>query len=198
MEVAAAILAGGKNSRMQGKDKSFIDIEGTPIIEKTIRLFEDIFDEIILVTNSPDDYKEYARRVIVIEDQIKGAGPLGGIHAGLSKTSKRGVFFVACDMPFLHNGLIRYQMDCFKEKECDCLVPRMEGLVEPLHAIYRSRLKSATSDFLKNRNDRSIRSFLKTIRTSYLDLAPSPLHQRIFQNLNTPDDLKRLEESPWM
>ncbi|MDP2929111.1 MAG: molybdenum cofactor guanylyltransferase [Candidatus Omnitrophota bacterium] len=196
-EIAAGILAGGKNSRMFGRDKSFIGIKGTSIIERTIRLFEEIFGEIILVTNSPGDYKDYAGRVIMVEDEIKDSGPLGGIHAGLSRTSKESVFFVACDMPFLHNDLICRQLDYFNKIECDCLVPKIGNLVEPLHAIYKMKLKGGISDLLKYRNDLSIRSFLKTIRTSYFDLTPSLINQRIFQNLNTPDDLKRLEGSPW-
>lgn len=92
VNIAGAILAGGKNSRMGGRDKSFIEIGGTSIIERTIRLFEGIFEEIILATNPSYAYKYYAGRVITIEDEIKDAGPLGGIHAALSKTSKKGVF----------------------------------------------------------------------------------------------------------
>ena len=110
VNIAGAILAGGKNSRMGGRDKSFIEIGGTSIIERTIRLFEGIFEEIILVTNSPYAYKDYAGRIIMIEDEIKDAGPLGGIHAALSKTSGKGVFFVACDMPFLHNDIIGWRI----------------------------------------------------------------------------------------
>lgn len=193
-EIASGILAGGKNIRMRGRNKAFIDIGGAPIIEKTIRLFEGMFDEIILVTNSPGDYKEYAERIIIIEDEIKGAGPLGGIHAALSKTTKRAVFFAACDMPFLHNGLIRRQMSCFNEIECDCMIPRIADSIEPLHGIYKRELKSDISNFLKTKGSRSIRDFLKTVYTFYLDLASSPPNRRIFRNLNTPDDLKRAEK----
>lgn len=196
-EIGGVILAGGKNSRMLGRNKSFIDIGGMPIIEKTIRLFNNIFDEAILVTNSPNDYKEYAERVIIVGDEIKDVGPIGGIYTGLSKTSKTAVFFVACDMPFLHNGLIRRQLNYFKKKECDCLVPRIGNSAEPLHAIYKKKLKDDIYEFLKNRNNCAIRDFLKTISASYLDLEPSPAHQQAFQNLNIPQDLKRLEGSAW-
>src|SRR3972149_6109573 len=45
------ILAGGKNRRM-GFNKAFIDIGGQRIIQRTIGLFRELFDEIILVANN--------------------------------------------------------------------------------------------------------------------------------------------------
>ena len=192
-EIAAGILAGGKNSRMQGRNKAFIKMEGVSIIEKTIVLFEDIFDEIIIVTNSPNDYKEYARRVVIAEDEIKDIGPLGGIHAGLSKTSKRAVFFAACDMPFLHNGLIRQQLEYFKTKDCDALVPKAGNFIEPLHAIYKKNMADDIRCSLKESSDYSIKSFLKTVDVCYWDLESPHFHRDIFKNVNTEEDIRAIQ-----
>lgn len=197
IEIAAGILAGGKNSRMRGRNKSFINIEGVPIIEKTILLFEGIFDEIILITNSPNDYKEYVRRVIIAEDEIKEAGPLGGMHAGLSKTSKGAVFFVACDMPFLHNALINRLAKHFNGIDRDAVVPRINSLIEPMHAIYRSSLKDKLARFLRMGGDYSIRSFLRGENVEYFNLKDTPLNRKIFRNLNTPDDFKKTAGARW-
>ena len=40
MKLSAVILAGGKNSRMEGLDKAFLLIEGQPLIEKLINIIE--------------------------------------------------------------------------------------------------------------------------------------------------------------
>ena len=45
------ILSGGKSIRM-GENKAFIEIEGIPIIQRIQTLFERLFDEIIIVTQS--------------------------------------------------------------------------------------------------------------------------------------------------
>ena len=156
--IAGAILAGGKNSRMSGLNKAFIRINGIFIFQRTLRLFKKIFDEIIIVTNCPQDFASYKKDVTLVTDTIKGIGPLGGIHAALSVTSKKAVFFVACDMPFLHNALIRRQIKCFNKVECDCLLPRVGSFIESLHAIYKKPLKENINNFVKDNNDYSIRS----------------------------------------
>ena len=54
-EINAIILAGGKNSRMSGQDKAFLEIEGQPIIERLIGKLKLLVNKIIVVTNSPEN-----------------------------------------------------------------------------------------------------------------------------------------------
>lgn len=190
--IAAAILAGGNNSRMGGFNKAYIRINGIPIIESVFSVLDKIFDEIILVTNSVQDFKLYDKKAVITEDVIKGIGPLGGIHSGLSATSKKGVFFIACDMPFLHNAFIRRAVECFNKIDCDCVVPRIGHCIEPLSAIYKKGLKDDIAKFARETSDRSIRAFLKTINTHYLDLEDNCFNRSIFRNLNTKEDLENL------
>ncbi len=189
--IAAAILAGGKNSRMSGFNKALIEINGTPIIERSIKILQGIFEEIIIVTNSPEEFKSFEKETRIITDRIKNVGPLGGIHAALSTTSKEGVFFVACDMPFLHNALILRQLKDFRRANCECLVPRIGDSIEPLHAVYKKALKEKINGFVKDSQDYSIRSFLKTSNVCYWDLKNSRLNRGIFKNLNTKEDLEK-------
>jgi molybdopterin-guanine dinucleotide biosynthesis protein A len=190
MKIACAILSGGKNVRMGGENKAFIKVNDTPIIRRTVDLLKEIFDEIFLVTNSPDQYSLYKKKCHIITDVIKNIGPLGGMHAALSKTTRDAVFFVACDMPYLHNKLILKQIDCFIKTNCDAFVPKRGDLTEPLHAIYRRTLKDDLEYFIKNNSDHSIRSFLKTINVCYWDIEEPILDHDIFCNLNTLEDVK--------
>lgn len=178
---------------MGGQNKAFLEIGGVPVIESTIRLLKETFKEIILVTNSPRDFQAYAEDAIITEDIIKDAGPLGGIHSALSGTKKEGVFFVACDMPFLHNALIRSQLDCYNKEDCDCLVPRIGHSIEPLHAVYKKSLKGKLCNFLNCGHDRSIRSFLQTANVYYWDLEDTSFNRKIFKNLNTKEDLAEVK-----
>lgn len=189
-KVAAAVLAGGKNSRMKGKNKALLRINGVFLIERTAKLLKEIFEEVIIVTNSPGDFKQYKNYAVITEDIIKDTGPLGGIHSALSRTSKEAVFFAACDMPFLHNALILRQLQVFDQTNCECLVPRIESSIEPLHAVYKKDLKDKISAFVKGSKGYSIRSFLKTIDVRYLDLENNRFNRNIFKNLNTMEDLE--------
>jgi len=90
--ISGAILAGGRNKRMGGVNKSFIEIQGSPIIQRSVNILKEIFEEIIIVTNSLTDYEPYKKECRVVTDIIKGIGPLGGIHSALSHTTKRRFF----------------------------------------------------------------------------------------------------------
>lgn len=191
--IAAAILAGGKNSRMKGRNKAFLRINGCILVERTIKLLKEIFEEIIIVTNSPQDFASYGNDVVIIEDIIKDRGPLCGIHSALCRTSKEAVFFTACDMPFLHNAIIRDEIDCFRKADCDCMVPKIGALVEPVCAIYKKDLSEEIEFFLRKSNKLAIRDFLKTVNTHYLDLEDNIFHRNAFRNVNTPEDADKIK-----
>ena len=148
-----------------------------------------------MVNNSPQDYKLYEKDAVIITDFIKNKGPLGGIHAGLSQTSREAVFFVACDMPFLHNDIICSQIRCFNQSDCDCLVPRLGHFIEPLHAIYKKGLSEELGHFLKTNHDYSVRRFLKTINVQFFDLNDSFFNRMEFTNINTPEEKTALYEN---
>lgn len=189
--IGSAILAGGRSRRMKGKNKAFISIDGgPPIIRRTIYTLKEISEEIFIVTNSPEDYKLYGKEAIIITDIIKEVGPLGGIHSVLSQTSKEAVFFVACDMPFLHNDIILSQINYFSKINCDCLVAKVGLSIEPLHGIYKKSLKNKIESFLKDNSDYAIRSFLKNSDVGYFELEDNVFYRNAFRNLNTPEDLK--------
>lgn len=192
-DVAAAILAGGKNTRM-GKDKAFIKIDEVSLIQKNIRLLKQIFKEVVIVTNSPQEYALYEKDAFIVKDIIKDKGPLGGIHSALSQISQKSAFFIACDMPFLHNDMIERVLNYFNNIECDALVPKVGQYIEPLHAVYKTYLKGKLKSFLKENNNYSIRNFLRGIDVKYMYLEDSLQNRRVFKNINSPADLENIKE----
>ncbi len=191
--IAGAILAGGNNSRMRGYNKAFLKIGNSTIIERSLNILKDIFSEVIIVTNSPQDYEGYNKDCRIISDLIKDIGPLGGVFSALSETTKEAVFFVACDMPSLHNELIRQQLEYFKTKSCDALLPRVNYFLEPLHAIYKKNLADAICRFAKENGNYSIREFLKTVNVCYWDLEDTIFYRDIFRNVNTEKDARVIQ-----
>ena len=55
-DITGVILAGGKSSRM-GVNKSFLKLGNQTIIERIVDLMKSIFSEVIIITNTPDEYK---------------------------------------------------------------------------------------------------------------------------------------------
>ncbi len=116
----AAILAGGKSSRM-GSEKALLQFESQPLIAHIARILKPIFPRICVVTNSLEVAS--AAQLPAIRDEFVNRGPLGGIHAALQHF-KAPTFVVACDMPFLSAPFIEYLNQNF---DGDALVPLSEG-----------------------------------------------------------------------
>jgi molybdopterin-guanine dinucleotide biosynthesis protein A len=137
-------------------------------------------------------YDQYTNEATIIEDSIKEIGPLGGIYAALSQTSSEAVFFVACDMPFLHIEFIKWQIREFEKMNVDVFVPRIGDRIEPLHGIYHHRISDDLFLFLEESQRHSVREFLKKVKTEYWDLDDTTANQKYFTNVNTPAELKKI------
>lgn len=181
------ILSGGKNTRMGGENKAFVRIDGEFIIDRTINLFREVFDETIIVTNSPLEYIDYD--VQIATDIIKNKAALGGIYTGLIHASSDHCFVAACDMPFLDRRFIEYMIG--KIERYDIMVPETNDGFQPLHSIYSKKCipfirKLIDSDRLK------IRPLFKQVRT--LIIPPETIttfnsSERMFRNINSQEDL---------
>ena len=97
--ISGVILAGGANKRFGGITKAKVVIDGLTIISRIIFVIEDLFSEIIIVTNRSEEFRDLISFKIV-EDQYLNAGPLGGIHSALKSSSEDAIFVFAGDMPF--------------------------------------------------------------------------------------------------
>jgi molybdopterin-guanine dinucleotide biosynthesis protein A len=190
--LSAVVLAGGRNLRMGGLDKGLAIVQGVPLAVRVLRVLAPLFEEMILVTNQPERYRPLADSAIIAGDLFPGRGPLAGIHAGLARTGKEAAFCLACDMPYLCSDFIRRQAEVYLERDCEVLLPRVGGEIEPLHAIYRKSLLGPIEGILTDGQGYSIRRLFKLARTEYLDLEASPEVLRMFTNVNQPGDLEAL------
>ncbi|MGQ9693611.1 MAG: molybdenum cofactor guanylyltransferase [Thermodesulfobacteriota bacterium] len=191
MKITGIILAGGKNLRM-GENKAFLEINGQRIIDRTRRLFQELFAEVILVTNSPFAYLDLNLRMVA--DLLPERGALGGIFTGLFYSSFSHAFVAACDMPFLNKELISYLISL--AGKYDIVIPKTEDGLQPLHAIYSQKCLPHMENLLRQGNLKIIDFFhlvkMREVLTNEL-ITFDPL-QKSFFNVNTPEDLARAKE----
>ena len=190
--VSAAILAGGANKRFNGKTKANIQISGVRIIARTVKILHDIFDDIIIVTNTPEEFKGYSHFNLV-PDEIKNVGPLGGIHAALKAAKNDAVFVFASDMPCISSDLVKKHIDFYNRRRCDAAIPRIKDFKEPLHSIYNTRIKDELYDFLGGTDKYSIENFIQDLNVRYHNLEDIEEYRKAFININTPQDLNCVE-----
>lgn len=192
IKISAAILAGGANKRFNGKTKANIQISGVRIITRAIKTLYDIFNDIIIVTNTPEEFKT-CQQFTIVPDKIKNVGPLGGIHAALNAAKNEAVFVFASDMPCLSGDLIKEHIEFYLKHKCDAAIPTIKKSIEPLHAIYNKRIEDQLFDFLGTADKYSVVTFLNQINTKYHKLADTDQNRKAFININTPEELSNIE-----
>ncbi|HEY7745211.1 MAG TPA: formate dehydrogenase accessory sulfurtransferase FdhD [Desulfuromonadales bacterium] len=189
--VTGVILAGGESRRM-GSDKSLLPLNGGRFIDHVYRCLAGLFDEVLIVTNSPDLYAGLPCRTVPDLYPLKGS--LAGIHSGLSHARCGKIFVVACDMPFLSAEVIRRL--CAAGEAADVIIPRSERGVEPLHALYDTRCLPAVEELL-DAGEKKIVRFFPRVRvcevpsTAFADCDPD---ERSFRNINTPQEYFALRD----
>jgi len=181
------ILAGGKNSRI-AMTKALIQVGEQTIIERTVQLFQKLFDEVIIVTNSFDDYVHLG--ATVTKDLIPEIGPLGGLYSGLMLSSSDYSFVVACDMPFIDSAIILHLQNYTYAGSYDVIVPEFNGFIEPLYAFYSKDCIPTIWDHL-HQNDFKIRSFYSRVKVKEVPCHKFQSIERAFFNINTREDLQQ-------
>jgi molybdopterin-guanine dinucleotide biosynthesis protein A len=181
------ILAGGRASRLGGINKAFIEVGGERLIDRTLRVYRSLFEELIISTNSPLEYLEFDARIVT--DIYRGKGPLGGIHAGLLHATCEHAFVSACDMPYLSKEFIGYMIA--QSGGYDLVVPVTAGGFESLHAIYSRKCLPFIESQIESGELRVSHLFKKFKTREILgdEIRSFDPEGRLFANLNRPDDL---------
>jgi molybdopterin-guanine dinucleotide biosynthesis protein A len=191
LTVSGIVLAGGQSSRL-GTDKSFVNVNGQSLIEQIVAKLVRLSDDVIIVTNSPEKYDRLEAKLV--GDIYPGKGALGGIYSGLRAAANAYSLVVACDMPFLDLNLLRYMI--LLARGHDVVIPRIGGLLEPLHAIY-SQSCLEPIDRLLARGGLKIIDFFSEVRVRYVEEDEvdifDPQHLSFF-NVNTPNDLEEVKK----
>jgi molybdopterin-guanine dinucleotide biosynthesis protein A len=193
-DIAGVILAGGENKRFGGRSKTEILVGGKTIFSRMTGTLREIFEEIIIVTNDPDKYKE-AGRFKITGDVFLNKGPGGGVHAAMKISSKKALFIFAGDMPFLEKQLITRQIDIFSGSGSDALVPLTGEHIEPLHSIYRTSLIGKLEKYLSDSENPSMHGFISEIDVHYLNMVSPENATGSFININTPSELADIEKT---
>jgi molybdopterin-guanine dinucleotide biosynthesis protein A len=190
VETTGIILAGGKNLRM-GQNKAFLEVQGERIIDRIKRIFVDLFDEVLLVTNSPGEYLDLNLRTTT--DLYREKGSLGGIFTGLSHASFSHAFVAACDMPFLNPALISHLVGL--SPGYDIVIPRTEDGLQPLHAVYSRKCLPFMENLLREGNLKILDFFHRVKKREVPSEEILLLDPQLasFLNLNTPEDLVRIQ-----
>jgi len=179
-----------------GRIKALEIINGQSLIERTVDCLSSLSHSVLVVTSQEQFDVIAASRFKgkVIVDLYTGKGALGGIYTGLASTDSCYSLVVGCDMPFLNRDLLRYLIDL--APGFDAVIPRIDGMCEPLHAVYsRSCLTSISK--LMEQDSLGISNLFGLVNTRYVnkdEVAKFDPQFLSFFNVNTLDDLRKAKE----
>ncbi len=194
-DITGIILAGGKSTRM-GENKSLLLLNRKTVIEGVVDLMQSIFNDVIIITNTPEEY--YFINIPMYQDIYEYKGPLAGIHSGLYHSSTVDNFIISCDIPLMNKEMISKIVDYKTDKPIT--VCKADGFIQQLAGRYSKSVLPVAEDFL-NTSKEELRNQNQTKRKckvlSLLDEVGSEIieaekldiyHKYLFYNMNRPED----------
>lgn len=193
-QVSGVVLAGGLGRRMSADgeplDKGLRPFLGRPMIAHVIERLEPQVAELIVNANRAlDRYRALGHRVV--SDSVSGfAGPLAGLHAGLQATRTPWVVTAPCDSPFLPLDLVERLAAAASRAGSVIAVARTGAQPHPVFALVARDVLPGLTRFLES-GQRKIDAWYASLATVEVDFDD----ERAFENINTPDDLARLQRA---
>ena len=187
--IAGLVLAGGQGRRMGGVDKGLRPLRGRPMVQWVLERLAPQVDELMINANQNGEaYRAFGYPVV--PDRVGGfAGPLAGLHAGLSATALPLVATAPCDSPWLPADLVARLHARLAQSGADLAVARTLDQPHPVFCLCRREVVDHLSAFLAG-GGRKVDAWYATLHTVEV---PFDDEVEAFSNINTPEELARFE-----
>lgn len=179
--VTGLILAGGRSRRF-GSDKARHVVGDREMIRRVFDALREVTPEVLV--SAGKEARSYDVPARHVADEVVDAGPLGGLHAGLSAATRPWVLAVACDLPYLTPDVLRMLLEARSEGLSAVVARTSEGRLHPLCAAYHRSILPVASAQLST-GTYALHALLERL--------PSVRHETVpdeaLRNVNHPSDL---------
>jgi molybdopterin-guanine dinucleotide biosynthesis protein A len=170
---------------MGGIDKGLVELAGTPMVAYVLaRLVPQVGEVLINANQNLDRYRAFGHPVV--PDAVTGfAGPLAGLHAGLTRARTPFVVTVPCDSPFLPDDLVARLRTALDGAGVQLAVAKTFDQPHPVFALVRRDVLPDLAAFLAagGRKIDAWYASLRVVEVAFDDEADA------FRNINTADEL---------
>lgn len=182
--VTGLVLAGGLGRRMGGVDKGLQFLNGRPMISWVLeRLERQVGSVLINANQNADVYRGFGHEVIA--DRVSGfAGPLAGLHAGLSACKTDLLASAPCDSPFLPLDLVARLHRGLEREDAEVAVARSDGKLQSVFLLVRRTVLNSLETFLDT-GGRKIDAWFASLAVATVDFSDIDG----FANINTREEL---------
>ncbi|WP_374339712.1 molybdenum cofactor guanylyltransferase MobA [Methyloversatilis sp.] len=190
--ITGLVLAGGLGRRMGGVDKGLQDFRGEAMVAHAIRRLAPQVDALIINANQNiERYAAFGHPVVA--DAIAGyAGPLAGLHAGLSACTTPLLVTCPCDSPFLPLDLVARLRAALAREGADLAVAITGDQPHPVFSLVRAHALPGLTQFLEG-GGRKVDLWYSALKVVEVPFDDNP---DAFANINTLTELASLEARP--
>ena len=192
-KLISVILTGGKSSRMDYENKSFLKIKDKSFIEILTESLKYKSHEIIINANRDiNKYKVFGYKVV--SDKIDGyRGPLAGLHSALDlyKNSKEDIWFALfpTDAPIINTGIID-NFFSITEKKNKVYICKIDNIIEPMFSFWSSKIFLELNEVLLKNNGYKIMKFAEEVGYEFINFQKNKKLE--FFNVNDKNDYTEL------
>lgn len=184
-QISAAILAGGRATRLNGIDKGNIELQPHVTIMQHLltELSKAGIDNITIVANNQSAYAKYERPII--NDNYHDCGPIAGIESALKyyQSCSDAVLFLPCDLPRITVVEIeRLKQAYFTQPKL--VYATTSNLEQPLCAVLNVDLLMPITNLILQ-GEKKIAFFWQQLNATPVFFT----NEQAFVNINTFEDL---------
>lgn len=188
--LTGVLLAGGRAERMGGRDKGLLPLAGEPLIAHGVRRLRPQVAELLISANRHQEvYQTYGCRVIGDRQDQRFRGPLAGMLAALDAARTPYLLTAPCDSPLLPPDYAARMWTALERERTTASVAYGEDRWQPVFALLSVTLRDDLAAWLAM-GEGGVGRWLRRHRPAGVEFADWPA---LFRNVNTPEDLARLE-----
>lgn len=184
-EITGVILAGGRATRMKGKDKGLIVVGNKKLYQYGLARLTPQVDQVIISANRNQYYYQTSGLPVISDITADYPGPLAGILAALSYSSTQWIVSIPCDAPDFPNDLVER---LWVNKGDPLAAYANDGERDhPTFALLHKSLTKELTQYLA-KGERKLMLFMELIGAERVIFSEK---QEVFRNLNTIDDCQQ-------
>ncbi|MEE9492412.1 MAG: molybdenum cofactor guanylyltransferase MobA [Gammaproteobacteria bacterium] len=189
---SAVILAGGRGSRLDGRDKGLISIAGQPMIEHLLKQLHEQIPRIIISANRNIERYQAYNLPVIMDEERDYAGPLAGISAAMQAVSSEYLLTLPCDAPVIAHDYLKRMATALCQKPADIAIATDGNSLQYIHTLIPVRLHQHLQKHLQAGHHR-VGEWLRQNSFTEVDFSDQA---EAFHNMNTEADrLKLVEQS---
>ena len=188
--ISGVIVAGGRGSRLGGREKGLVELAGRPMIGYVIAALQPQVDELLINANRElDRYRHFDLRVV--SDTLPDyQGPLAGIAVALEQAANDLVLVVPCDAPLLPCDLAVRLRTKLERAGAEFCLPHDGERLQPSFLLLRRTLLPSIREFLAG-GERKLLLWIESRNPAIADFSDQP---GAFFNVNTEEERRQAEQ----